>query len=152
MARSSHVEMTGNAQVPAHDLDEVRIAFGGPDRHAMADRPEQKPRDPEPQPQAERRSERAIENGDGARRTAEQDRLGQGAAHSDRKAGNRLIGMERSLHQITAPPPNEKNARKKLDAAKAIESPKTIWISRSEEHTSELQSPDHLVCRLLLEK
>src|SRR5258708_14355900 len=27
------------------------------------------------------------------------------------------------------------------------------WIRRrSEEHTSELQSPDHLVCRLLLEK
>src|SRR5258708_27066109 len=25
-------------------------------------------------------------------------------------------------------------------------------ILRSEEHTSELQSPDHLVCRLLLEK
>src|SRR5258708_22611052 len=31
----------------------------------------------------------------------------------------------------------------------------SIWcmpLSRSEEHTSELQSPDHLVCRLLLEK
>src|SRR5438552_8047889 len=32
----------------------------------------------------------------------------------------------------------------------------TTWptppCSRSEEHTSELQSPDHLVCRLLLEK
>src|SRR5258708_30777680 len=26
------------------------------------------------------------------------------------------------------------------------------WTQRSEEHTSELQSPDHLVCRLLLEK
>src|SRR5258708_33427425 len=26
------------------------------------------------------------------------------------------------------------------------------WEARSEEHTSELQSPDHLVCRLLLEK
>src|SRR5258708_15200808 len=26
------------------------------------------------------------------------------------------------------------------------------FYSRSEEHTSELQSPDHLVCRLLLEK
>src|SRR5258708_24695072 len=26
------------------------------------------------------------------------------------------------------------------------------WLPRSEEHTSELQSPDHLVCRLLLEK
>src|SRR5947208_9170220 len=28
--------------------------------------------------------------------------------------------------------------------------PGSVW--RSEEHTSELQSPDHLVCRLLLEK
>src|SRR5438552_9237530 len=27
-----------------------------------------------------------------------------------------------------------------------------LGIGRSEEHTSELQSPDHLVCRLLLEK
>src|SRR5438552_5418964 len=27
-----------------------------------------------------------------------------------------------------------------------------ILLARSEEHTSELQSPDHLVCRLLLEK
>src|SRR5258708_26704476 len=29
---------------------------------------------------------------------------------------------------------------------------KTLLKVRSEEHTSELQSPDHLVCRLLLEK
>src|SRR5258708_39881000 len=28
----------------------------------------------------------------------------------------------------------------------------TPVLARSEEHTSELQSPDHLVCRLLLEK
>ena len=27
-----------------------------------------------------------------------------------------------------------------------------VGVLRSEEHTSELQSPDHLVCRLLLEK
>src|SRR5690348_18075609 len=27
-----------------------------------------------------------------------------------------------------------------------------LWFPRSEEHTSELQSPVHLVCRLLLEK
>src|SRR5438552_9841261 len=27
-----------------------------------------------------------------------------------------------------------------------------VFPTRSEEHTSELQSPDHLVCRLLLEK
>src|SRR5258708_32035892 len=30
--------------------------------------------------------------------------------------------------------------------------PKCATQRRSEEHTSELQSPDHLVCRLLLEK
>src|SRR5207244_8982960 len=30
--------------------------------------------------------------------------------------------------------------------------PWALIESRSEEHTSELQSPDHLVCRLLLEK
>src|SRR5207244_10672949 len=38
-----------------------------------------------------------------------------------------------------------------------LEAEKNPWYSeqsllRSEEHTSELQSPDHLVCRLLLEK
>src|SRR5438552_9738490 len=30
--------------------------------------------------------------------------------------------------------------------------PGCVHKARSEEHTSELQSPDHLVCRLLLEK
>src|SRR3954452_15330554 len=34
------------------------------------------------------------------------------------------------IHQIRTPPPNEKNARKKLDAANAIDNPKTIWIRR----------------------
>src|SRR5438552_9913819 len=34
----------------------------------------------------------------------------------------------------------------------ASSSPRALAQPRSEEHTSELQSPDHLVCRLLLEK
>src|SRR5258708_22421527 len=34
----------------------------------------------------------------------------------------------------------------------AIVRAKFELLRRSEEHTSELQSPDHLVCRLLLEK
>src|SRR5258708_19204290 len=34
----------------------------------------------------------------------------------------------------------------------ALASSPRPFASRSEEHTSELQSPDHLVCRLLLEK
>src|SRR5258708_16930012 len=33
-----------------------------------------------------------------------------------------------------------------------VAGPTTSLGARSEEHTSELQSPDHLVCRLLLEK
>src|SRR5258708_14231484 len=33
-----------------------------------------------------------------------------------------------------------------------MQQPARRWRDRSEEHTSELQSPDHLVCRLLLEK
>src|SRR5207244_9736670 len=33
-----------------------------------------------------------------------------------------------------------------------VKKPYMITVKRSEEHTSELQSPDHLVCRLLLEK
>src|SRR5207244_12093319 len=41
-------------------------------------------------------------------------------------------------------------------ATRRARSPSTstgsIRSARSEEHTSELQSPDHLVCRLLLEK
>src|SRR5438552_10298158 len=36
--------------------------------------------------------------------------------------------------------------------ARNMTSTATSPVSRSEEHTSELQSPDHLVCRLLLEK
>src|SRR5207244_11920829 len=36
--------------------------------------------------------------------------------------------------------------------AVVVPSPAMSEVLRSEEHTSELQSPDHLVCRLLLEK
>src|SRR5258708_31677939 len=36
--------------------------------------------------------------------------------------------------------------------ASRADGPRRKGGSRSEEHTSELQSPDHLVCRLLLEK
>src|SRR3546814_16057749 len=39
-----------------------------------------------------------------------------------------MVGQHR--HQTSAPPPKEKKERKKLDAANAIERPKTIWIRR----------------------
>src|SRR5258708_28169513 len=38
------------------------------------------------------------------------------------------------------------------DASEPNQVGSSVCLSRSEEHTSELQSPDHLVCRLLLEK
>src|SRR5438552_11594467 len=38
------------------------------------------------------------------------------------------------------------------DDPKVMGSDHARVVRRSEEHTSELQSPDHLVCRLLLEK
>src|SRR5258708_27634549 len=51
-------------------------------------------------------------------------------------------------------PPGDRSVRPKLSCIVL-----SIWAignydraRRSEEHTSELQSPDHLVCRLLLEK
>src|SRR5947208_8859651 len=39
-----------------------------------------------------------------------------------------------------------------FDRRRQRPSPKRAPVARSEEYTSELQSPDHLVCRLLLEK
>src|SRR5258708_10459390 len=39
-----------------------------------------------------------------------------------------------------------------LVVSEAAASETTRYSYRSEEHTSELQSPDHIVCRLLLEK
>src|SRR5258708_30047301 len=49
-------------------------------------------------------------------------------------AGRSMFGPERALHMVDG-----------LLAHVRLK-------QRSEEHTSELQSPDHLVCRLLLEK
>src|SRR5947208_11576413 len=48
----------------------------------------------------------------------------------------------KSLRRDTTPEPN---------ACTDMPVPVSLF-TRSEEHTSELQSPDHLVCRLLLEK
>src|SRR5258708_19547261 len=43
-------------------------------------------------------------------------------------------------------------AAHQVDDATQVGSDQRGRPARSEEHTSELQSPDHLVCRLLLEK
>ena len=47
--------MTGNAQMAAHHIDKGGIAPGGPDRRHVADEPEDKTRDPQPQAKSKRR-------------------------------------------------------------------------------------------------
>src|SRR5438552_12374127 len=54
-----------------------------------------------------------------------------------------LLSSRRSISRTMNAPTSPKNF---LSAACPL------TTSRSEEHTSELQSPDHIVCRLLLEK
>src|SRR5258708_21795100 len=46
----------------------------------------------------------------------------------------------------------DRQRRAPLDRARSRFLGHESAVGRSEEHTSELQSPDHLVCRLLLEK
>src|SRR5438552_8361361 len=53
--------------------------------------------------------------------------------------------VARCFDQLSADlPAHQLHSAEQLDPGRAM--------TRSEEHTSELQSPDHLVCRLLLEK
>src|SRR5206468_9410694 len=60
---------------------------------------------------------------------SQQDRLCQRAVHRRFEAGHEIV-VTHAVHHMSAPPANEKNDRKKDDAAKAIERPKTIWMRR----------------------
>src|SRR5438552_11744271 len=56
---------------------------------------------------------------------------------------------------VVAPAPSPRAARRSGTARTWFRGQvrcASTFVPRSEEHTSELQSPDHLVCRLLLEK
>src|SRR5258708_23701705 len=50
------------------------------------------------------------------------------------------------------PPANVEQMYLNIEQQESWPNPTIAGGGRSEEHTSELQSPDHLVCRLLLEK
>src|SRR6266545_6960123 len=79
MAFPLHAEMCRIAQVSAHDVDELRVALGSPDRRQMADCPQHEAGDPKAQTQADGSRERAVGDRDRARSTAKEDRLRQGA-------------------------------------------------------------------------
>src|ERR1700691_4583487 len=116
------------AQMPAYDVDELRVTLGGPDRGRLPDGPDQRAEDPEPQPQGDGSRERPIGDSDRPRRAAEQDDVGQRAMNR-REEARRVVGIVCAPHQTSAPPEKEKNDRKKPDAANAIDRPNTIWIS-----------------------
>ena len=122
---ASDAEMAGDAQMAAHHIDEHRIALRRPNRGGMADDPEQQACDPQAKAETQSRGQCPVQDRNGARRPAEQDRLGQRPVNGSDEAWNGLVRGQRR-HQISAPPPKEKNDRKKLDAAKAIDRPKTI--------------------------
>ena len=92
--------------MPTHHVDELRIALRRPDGGSLTDRPHQKTRDPQPQAEAKRCRQRAIEDGNRTGGAAEQDRLGQGAVYRHGKTQDWFV------HQITTPPPKEKNDKK----------------------------------------
>src|SRR5207244_8481298 len=79
------------------------------------------------------------------------------ASHRDRRdrgrrvrTGSRLHGPARARPVRGLPPRRGPAAAAPFRGAEPGEG--GARPPRSEEHTSELQSPDHLVCRLLLEK
>src|SRR5947208_9013661 len=59
-----------------------------------------------------------------------------------------LTPVQRAFFAAEPPDPARFSQALLLEVAEPLD-PRLL---RSEEHTSELQSPDHLVCRLLLEK
>src|SRR5713226_7750768 len=114
------------AKMPPHHVDEGGIALGGPNCRQMADQPDHRSDNPQAKAEAYGGGERAIDDHDRPRSAAQKKRFRERAVDRCVEAGNGLA----LIHQTSAPPPNEKNDRKKLEAEKAIESPKTIWIRR----------------------
>src|SRR5438876_6834570 len=80
-----------------------------------------------------------------------QTRAFQSLLQPDGKGAERAdVGLERVFKDVF--PIQDVNGNYSLEFVKyALGEPKYA-VERSEEHTSELQSPVHLVCRLLLEK
>src|SRR3546814_17809228 len=101
----------------ARDIDKLWIAACSPDRKHMTDCPDGKASEPEAQAEANRARQRAIDDGECTRRTAEQDRLGQCAV--DRGIEDGDVGCRR--HPISATPPKLQTLRKKIDAAQERE-------------------------------
>src|SRR3546814_846975 len=110
--------------VAGEHLDELRVESRAPHRQRVADDPQHHARQPLLQPDPDRGGQRAVDDRQRPRRATEQDRHGQ------RPVQRHLESRQQPAQATTAPPAKEKNDRKNEDAANAIDSPNTIWISR----------------------
>lgn len=115
------------AEMPHQHGHEIWVALRREDGKRVTYGPQHEPRDPLLKPEAERGSHSAVHNRNGTRRTAKKDRLDERAVHRRLEAFD--MGAGRG-HEMSAPPPKLKKLRKKDDAAKAIDRPKTIWMRR----------------------
>src|SRR3712207_8727264 len=77
-----------------------------------------------------------------------------------RRSGRQQVGSRRTFARNSDPPPeaahrrsgHERRSKARRREAASCRSFRRAYGLRSEEHTSELQSRQYLVCRLLLEK
>src|SRR5690242_3944453 len=104
--------------MPREHIDELRIGARARDSYGMTYNHCRHANRPELKANADRRRKRAIQNGDGSRRAAEQDGLSQ-----------RPVQRHIEIHETTAPPAKLKNVRKNDEAANAIDNPNTICTS-----------------------
>src|SRR3712207_7655184 len=80
-------------------------------------------------------------------------RAGAGSCSADGSTGGTgSIGGVTAATVVRAPPPGTGRARVQLGGGEDRALAQHQVAARSEEHTSELQSRQYLVCRLLLEK
>src|SRR3712207_8770216 len=75
--------------------------------------------------------------------------LSRSAAAVDRL---RVLGVELDRHRPVAPRRDHSVRDVGPASARRVDGALAVLVARSEEHTSELQSRQYLVCRLLLEK
>ena len=82
----SRVQVRWNTNMPADNLDELRIALGRPDRGHMANEPKKKARNPQTQTETKGCGYRAVKYCDRPWRPTHQDRFSQGAMNRRNKA------------------------------------------------------------------
>src|ERR1700730_14884623 len=98
------------AHVPANDVNEERVALGGPYRRQMPDRPEDEASDPQPESEADRSRKGAIDDRDRARRAGNQERLRERPMNRRVEYWDQVMRND-ACHQMSVPAANEKKER-----------------------------------------